>query len=166
MASSVFVKRYEFIPFPSNNHWDRDMTTNEIGRLSGFDKKSRTHVSLIRKVALAQTAAENPGSLPPGITIPLDRKRLREWHDPKIGLWPWADVKLDYEQGDNKEIIEAFFQALAEITDLRAGNQSKLRRELAEQKIIIGRLERRTAELLQRISRLQKIMADAGLHDF
>ncbi|ATN33622.1 hypothetical protein ACO34A_07355 [Rhizobium sp. ACO-34A] len=141
------------------------MTEDEFDTLSGPEKKQRCLVSLTRKVALAQSAAENPGKLPNNLSIPPDRKRLREWYAPSLGLWTWSYVKLDYEHGVNKDLITAFYQALSDINDLTSTNNSQLKRQIKEQSLIIERLELRTVHLLQRISRIHVALKEAGFRD-
>ncbi len=163
MANNVIIKRYEFVPFPTGDRWDRPLTDDEWEQLNSREKKTRSYVSLVRKIALLQAAAENPSSFPADLSAPRNRKELREWSSTARGLWSWSYIKLDNPQGVNSDEIAAFFQALFDIDELKKGNQSKLRRQLTEKKVIIERLEARNIQLLEKIGKMHVVMSRAGL---
>lgn len=163
MANNDHVKRVDCEPFPVGEIWDTDISPAQHRRLSWQDKQRRGMTALRRKVALLQDLGTSLASIISEPFIPKDRKRLREWHDPSRGLWSWEDVKLDNPDNlKNKNVIEAFQQALVDIENCKKGKGSVLRRQVSEQNDLIERLELRNAELLEEIGRLRAKLARHG----
>jgi len=156
MANNGHVDRVEFEPFPVDERWDTDLTPEQYRRLHWKTKERRSMVALRRKVAVLQEISTSLPRVLAEASLPDSRKALRDWRDPLRGLWSWVDVKLDNPSNEkNKDVIEAFFKALSDIDKLKRGKNSVLRRQVADKKAIIERLELRNIELLEEIARLR-----------
>ncbi|WP_132533988.1 hypothetical protein [Rhizobium sp. PP-F2F-G48] len=124
------------------------MTSEQLRELAWDDKERHVLESLRRKVAIIVKFAENPSMVVAGLSIPRERKQLREWVDPERGLWPWKWPALDNpDHPKNGALIELFWAALDKIDAGPQDSRTNLQQDLRDREAIIARQKQQIAEL-------------------
>lgn len=135
--------------------WDKELSADEVKRLSPRDKGQRSLASVTRKVELLEAWAKNGTPKERVSSIPWNRTKLRQWLDVDLRLWPWADPVVDAYDGKNAALMERYEKAIA-VLKVRATDKGiNLKKELDAKDMIIANLERQNAELLDQVRRLQ-----------
>ena len=135
--------------------WDRELSADEVKRLSPRDKGQRSLASITRKIELLEAWAKNGVPKERVPSIPWNRTKLRQWIDVDLRLWPWADPMVDAYDGKNAALIERYEKAIA-VLKVRATDKGiNLKKELDAKDMIIANLERQNAELLDQVRQLQ-----------
>jgi hypothetical protein len=145
----------EFVPFPSGESWDVDMTKDEFKRLRWEHKQKRSLVALLRKVWLLLQWSKDEAELRKEHVAPLTRPKLRRWSDPSRGLWSWEDVLLDKPtHKKNADAIKVFSQAVKDIGRLQKTKKLPQGQQIIDQNDLIERLELQIIELMEEIRTL------------
>lgn len=146
-------------------HWDREMTTQEIFHLTPAEKGLRTTTSLARKVAYLEKAARSPKvAREMDLSRFRSRNALRNWHDTKLGFWIWSDGEVDrWSEGDasnpegtNEALMGRWQAALRTIAALQNASVSGLERTIKEQELVITHLENQILSLMDQLDQKRR----------
>lgn len=145
--------------------WDRVLTQYEFNHLRPEEKGLRALTSLSRKIAFLEDLAIGRFPYDPSNIPMTSRPKLREYEDPSRGLWKWSVAKVDSLEGDNRELMLRYQAALMGLKEMPREKASREATELPQDVLhlrnIISSLRRQNRDFLERIDRLERLLASA-----
>lgn len=144
--------------------WDRALTEYEFNHLRPEEKGLRAVTSLTRKIIYLEDMAAGRLSFDPS-NIPMkSRPKLRVYEDASKGMWKWSLPSVDRVDGNNQQLMCRYLAALTSLNDMFSSVEPPLEvgepsQDIVQLKNIISSLRRQNRDFLERIDRLERLLA-------